>query len=911
MKKLVIFTYSAAFFVIVITLIYFFNQDIKNTKNEMYQIAFHEATSAFNKDLAYRRWSSMHGGVYVPVDSTTPPNPYLSHISERDIETPTGRKLTLVNPAYMTRQVHEIAEKQYGSKGHITSLNPLRPQNLPDEWERKVLLGFEKGIREYSEITFIDTIKYFRYMKAMVTEKSCLKCHSHQGYKVGDIRGGISISLPWASFNEIILQKEKSHYIEYSVIFSVLMLGLFVSFIISTKTIKKLNKTEKEKVDTLHQLIDTIESMTDAFISIDTSWCYTYMNKNAGKIFNRIPENMIGKHIWTEFPEGVGQPFHLAYEKVMKEKVPYHFEEYYPPYDKWFENRIYPTNKGISIFFSDITEKKNSLKALQESENKFRSYINYAPLGIFIADKDGKYIDVNPAACTITGFTKEELLKMNLSQLIHNDYMDLALHHFNTVVNNGSASGEFKFFRKSGEIGYWKVDAVKLSETRFLGFVSDITEKKNDEELLLRQNKELEQQYEEYMQLNEVLRNTNTELERQYEEYMQLNEKLRQTNLDLVIAKDKAEESDRLKTAFLQNMSHEIRTPLNGIIGFSRFLMNKDISSEEIEEITSIINLSGKRLLELINNVIEIAKIETGQVEIEKRNFSLHELLDDVYSLFKIEADAKHLKLNCQVDIFSEDISILSDDTKILEVLSNLISNALKFTKSGQIDFGYNIKDSYIEFFVKDTGIGISPEYYDMIFNRFTQIDLSLTRGFEGAGLGLSICKGLVNLLGGSIWCESAIGAGTTFFFKIPLVTLNYDSGEETSSANSKKINNTGKVLIAEDDEISSLYLGKILENEGIRYCKASNGIEAVEIVKNDNSICMILMDIKMPKLDGIEAARKISEIRDDIIIIAQTAYAFEEERKRIMNSNFDEYISKPIEEVRLIQILKKYMILM
>ena len=272
------------------------------------------------------------------------------------------------------------------------------------------------------------------------------------------------------------------------------------------------------------------------------------------------------------------------------------------------------------------------------------------------------------------------------------------------------------------------------------------------------------------------LRNKSEMIEKQNVQYIQINKKLVLQNAEkekltseLIIARDRAEESDRLKTAFLQNMSHEIRTPLNGIIGFSGLLNNDDLSKEEIKEFTDIICQSGNRLIEIVNNVLDISRIQTGQVEIRQKPILINSIFSGLLSFFHPLAHVKNICLEYH-NQGEEHRSIISDETKLHQILTNLINNAIKFTKSGNIDYGFEIKEKFVQFYVQDTGIGIRKELYDKIFERFIQAEQTTHRSYEGAGLGLAISKGLVELLGGNIWVESEINKGTTFFFTIPSV---------------------------------------------------------------------------------------------------------------------------------------------
>ena len=346
-------------------------------------------------------------------------------------------------------------------------------------------------------------------------------------------------------------------------------------------------------------------------------------------------------------------------------------------------------------------------------------------------------------------------------------------------------------------------------------------------------------------------------------------------------------------------MSHEIRTPLNGILGFTGLLTKKDISNDEIEEFTTVIEHSSRRLLELVNNVLDIAKIETGQMNMRLDAFSVNSLITNLYSFFYQSAVLKGIELSFELGLSNENSIIYSDETKLHQVLSNLINNSMKFTKNGKINFGYSITGERIIFFVKDTGIGISKEHQAKIFDRFTQVDLSITRGNEGAGLGLAICKGIIEALGGRIWVESEYSKGTTFYFEIPLLRVDLKLNDFTEF-NETEIIAKMKILIAEDDPVSVKYLQRILVDDKIELLFAENGQEAVDIVNQTPDLDLILMDIRMPIMDGIQAAEIIRKLKPELPIIAQTAFAYDEEKEMILTKGFDDYLSKPINEKQL-----------
>lgn len=361
----------------------------------------------------------------------------------------------------------------------------------------------------------------------------------------------------------------------------------------------------------------------------------------------------------------------------------------------------------------------------------------------------------------------------------------------------------------------------------------------------------------------------------------------------LIKAKLLAEESDQLKTAFLQNMSHEIRTPMNAIMGFSELLNNDSLSSEKKNEYTSIITNSCILLLSVVNNILDISTLETKQEKVRITEVLLNEVMEQLFLIFFNQAAAKKLKFNFFKDIDKGDPHVYTDKTKVTQILTNLLNNALKFTAEGFVEYGYVIKGDKIEFYVRDSGIGIRPEMHKKIFERFRQADSSIQANFGGTGLGLAISKELVALLGGDIWVESGLNDGSTFYF-----TINY---EPVSEADTKYVESMGAIsgsktiLIAEDEEYNYLYLVHLLQKMDIKIIRTQNGLETIEICKSDPSIDLILMDIKMPVMDGYTAAKLIKAFRPQLPIIAQTAYALDSEVKKFEGPAFDDYITKPI----------------
>lgn len=379
---------------------------------------------------------------------------------------------------------------------------------------------------------------------------------------------------------------------------------------------------------------------------------------------------------------------------------------------------------------------------------------------------------------------------------------------------------------------------------------------------------------------------------------------------ELTISKEKAEESDRLKSAFLANMSHEIRTPMNGILGFTELLKEPGLSGEEQQEYIQIIQKSGQRMLKILNDIIDISKIEAGLMNVNIKKANINELIEDINKFFKPEIQEKGISINFYSALSSSKAFLNTDSEKVYAILTNLIKNAIKYSRAGTIECGYTLKEDFIEFYVKDTGVGIHKDLHDAIFKRFIQGHLNDKNAYEGAGLGLAISKAFVDLLGGKIWVESDKGVGSTFYFTLPYATKWTENNillkEENLDNHNKKVEKL-KILIAEDDKISELLLKKTVEVLAKEILIAKNGVQAIEIVRNNPDIDLIFMDIHMPELNGYESTQQIRQFNKDVIIIAQTANCFLGEKEKVIESGCNDYIVKPISKTELIWLVEKY----
>ena len=378
---------------------------------------------------------------------------------------------------------------------------------------------------------------------------------------------------------------------------------------------------------------------------------------------------------------------------------------------------------------------------------------------------------------------------------------------------------------------------------------------------------------------------------------------------NLTLAKEKAEESDRLKTAFLHNISHEIRTPLNAIIGFSGFLDQPDLGESERKEYVDIIFQSNNQLLSIINDILNISQIETNQVTLRESAVHINHILKNLHRQFKDDALRAGLDYRLNIPGEEEDPVMFTDESKLLQVLGNLLNNAFKFTHEGYVELGFSRKDGFAEFYVQDTGIGIHESEHDKIFDRFYQVDKKASRIYSGTGLGLSICRAYVQFLGGKIDLVSSPGNGSRFSIAIPWKgSSEADDLKDNDDLVSDNVMQERTILVAEDEESNYALVKAILKPVGYKVIRAKNGREAVEICRSNPEVGLILMDIKMPVMDGFEATREILKLRPRLPVVAQTAYAHPSDRARAIETGCCDYVSKPFSRDQLKEIIKKYL---
>jgi len=377
---------------------------------------------------------------------------------------------------------------------------------------------------------------------------------------------------------------------------------------------------------------------------------------------------------------------------------------------------------------------------------------------------------------------------------------------------------------------------------------------------------------------------------------------------------EKAQLADKLKSAFLANMSHEIRTPMNGILGFAELLKEPNLSGDEQQEFINIIEKSGQRMLSIINDIIDISKIESGLTKIDIQNTNINDQIEYIHTFFKHDVELKGITLSTKTPLAGEEAEIKTDPEKLYAILLNLVKNAIKFTHKGSIELGYykktDVEPEVLEFFVKDTGIGIPEDKHKAIFERFVQADITDSHAYQGAGLGLAISMAYVEMLSGNLHVESEPGKGSTFYFTIPYNIEHKDKStiERPALVKEMKDNiNNLKILIVEDDKVSELLITRELRKFSREIILANTGLDAIEACHANPDIDLILMDIKMPKMDGYEATREIRKFNNDVILIAQTAFVMSGDAEKAIAAGCNNYISKPIRNEVLNTMIQEY----
>ncbi|MEI6575358.1 MAG: PAS domain S-box protein [Bacteroidota bacterium] len=639
--------------------------------------------------------------------------------------------------------------------------------------------------------------------------------------------------------------------------------GICTHLLGSARDITERRKAENILIDSQKRLGAILESITDGFVAFDAELNYTYINKRGAELFGLQPSDLIGKNYWKEFPESKGTPFANAYVKTLETRAPVIFEDYYEPWDRWFENRIYPTEEGIAIYYSEITERKRIEVELKNSEIRFMQVAECSGVWIWEVNTEGQYTFVSPSEESVLGYSPEELVgKKYFYDFFESHQKETLKTAAFEVFSRKESFFEFENsnIHKDGRIIILETSGVPIldSEGKLLGY-----------------------------------RGADRNITRQ-----------KQAEAELVAAKEIAIESNLLKSSFLQNMSHEIRTPMNAIMGFTDLM--REAEGETKYKFAGIIQKSANQLLTLLDDVMFVSRVQNEQLPLLNSWFKPSAILTDVYHIFDLPKLKKNLEIYLDIPEKYKELSIYSDLEKVKQIMTILMSNAAKYTLQGSITLGFSLVDHDIEFFVKDTGIGIPEHEQEKIFDTFYRGELAIHNAIGGTGLGLNIAKAMIDLMGGNIRLVSTPGEGSAFHFSFPQEKPPRIEADHHHEPVDEMFWKDAMILIAEDEPNNYLYLEIILKNKVKRLDHAWNGQEAIDLA-SANHYDMVLMDIKMPKLDGIKATKQLRQEQSELIIIAQTAYVNPEEKTFMFESGFTDLISKPVRKQDLFELIDKY----
>ncbi|MEI6207604.1 MAG: PAS domain S-box protein [Desulfuromonadales bacterium] len=860
------------------------------------------ALASFEKDILFRRWATRHGDVYVPETAVTPANPYLAHIPERDITTPSGRRLTLVNPAYLSRQIFELArERPDLPQGHITSLNPLRSENNPDPWEMQALKILEQGAKEVVEPVVINGQPHLRFMRPLITEKPCLTCHSTQGYQEGNGRGGVSVTL---SLVPIIAPMNGQMQQVASIHAFIWLLGL--GFIwVGTRKISRtmtllrnernsLIESEEKLLRNQRQLADIIDFLPDATLAVDREKRIIIWNRAIEEMTGVPAAEMLGKGEYACTIPFYGEARPHLMDLVFEERK--ELESRYPHITRKgdtlkaevFCPSLY-NNKGAWVFakasplhdqsgntigaiesIRDVTQRKRAEAVLAESEERYRALFTRAGDGIFIMSTDGKLIEVNDSFARMHGYSVLEIKQMSLQDLDTPETFRLAPGRIRRLLAGELMTFEVEHYHKDGHVFPLEVSASLIpsgGENYIQCFHRDITERKQAEE----ERRQLEQQFHHAQKLESL-------------------------------------------GVLAGGIAHDFNNILTVILGHC-YLAREDLDSEQ-EYKTSFLQIesAANRAADLCRQMLTYS----GKSESVKTGLSLWLLVDEVVKMLKA-AISKNVTI--ELDLKHDVPEIMGDIGQIQQIVMNLIINAAEAIGGANGDirvalsklvveantadkdaFGTPIHvGSYACLQVTDTGCGMDEETQKRIFEPF------FTTKFTGRGLGMSAIRGIVKAHDGFLLVTSTPGVGTKFKVCFPLPDISYQDSTTTPAILTPSAK-AGTTILLVDDEETLCNMGiNLLASLGFATITAQHGLEAVEIYRErSNEIDMILLDLIMPVMGGIDAYRELRSIAPTLPIVFCSGYSVESVSDIIKHDEHAAFVHKPYKPEELRNILAK-----
>jgi len=838
----------------------------------VYQLAEAEARGSFNKELSCRRWAAKQAGLYVHPSEHTPPNPYLEHLANRDLSTLKGGDLTPINPAYMTRQVHELSATQYGARGHITSLDPLRPENAPDDWERKVLASFELGSSEFSEKALIDGVSYLRMMFAMTTEEFCLKCHAHQGYQVGDIRGGISLSIPLRPYYKAYQANNSAVLLHQVIIWSIGSLLILFSFVSVRRYFQRENNVK--------QLLESSEKKYRKLFN-DATVGFCLADAESGEILecNEALATMVERSV--DELMGQSQSILQAEKPILDGKT-----ETFLRHRREKSGSVLPStlmtkggrevaveikancfsregNDVIFGIFHDVSERTQAEFVLRESEEKYRALLNNPNDAIYlhkaVEDNFSTFVEVNDAVIERYGYSREELLTMSVEDLVAPEVLKEQRDsgHFSMILDRGHQTYESLLVTRHGDHIPVEISTTVVelqSEMYFLSIARDMTE---------RQDASMKQK----------------ELENQ----------LRQ----------------KYKMEAVGTMAGGIAHDFNNILAV--IMTNLELMNRKAREDNPLLprieqaRAAALRASELVKQILTYSR----QGEQNLKPIKLAEDISDTMRLLRSTIPAS-IEILQNIDDCVKDVMVDADPIQIEEVLVNLCTNAayamgekglltvslsLESLQGGEFPMQpSSLTGDCFHMDITDTGSGMTPELIEKIFDPF----YTTKPEGSGTGMGLAISHGIISRHNGILTVDSSLGEGSTFSIYLPLsehVTVDFheEIWEEAFGGNEH-------ILFVDDEETLARSISDYFIDYGYSVTYEVDSLKAVELFEQEpQKFDLIITDQTMPGKTGLELIQDVLAFRPDMPIILCTGYSATVTEAKALESGAKAFLLKPV----------------
>ncbi|MEH2038299.1 hybrid sensor histidine kinase/response regulator, partial [Nostoc sp.] len=617
-----------------------------------------------------------------------------------------------------------------------------------------------------------------------------------------------------------------------------------------------------------------IAGIQDQFFVLDREWRYTFVNDRVADVVGIPKEELLGKIIWEVFPDVVQSEFDTQVHRAIAQNTVVQFEYFYAPWQRWFENRVYPFAEGVSIFVTEISDRKQAEKALRESEEKFRNMADNAPFMVWVTDTNSYCTYLSQSWYDFTGQSEEMGLGFGWLNAVHpEDYNDARNVFLEANRSYSAFRLEYRLRRKDGKYRSC-IDAanpwfgVDGQFKGYIGSVIDITERK----------------------VAEAERDRLLELEQ--------------------AARTEAERANRVKDEFLAVLSHELRSPLNPILGWARLLQTREFDAVALKKAIATIERNAQLQAQLIEDLLDVSRILQGKLNLKMLPVNLVLVIEAGLETVRLAAEAKNIQIQTMLDAsFGQ---VLGDSGRLQQVIWNLLSNAVKFTpEGGKIDIQLECVDAQAEITVSDTGKGINPEFLPYVFEYFRQADGTTTRKFGGLGLGLAIVRHLIELHGGTIQAESlGEGQGAIFRVRLPLIKKDLTPKQDINVATLNlspfpEILAGIQILVVDDDNDTRDFHTFVLEQAGAMVTAVTSAKEALQILAKSEPD-MLLSDIGMPEMDGYMLMRQVKALQANqakqIPAIALTAYAGEINQQQALESGFQKHLSKPIEPDELVK---------